>query len=106
MAKSNPARTKAAPAPAPRAERKPVVPAPRSTPHHAIQMPFDRLNYIYLLICIGLIIGGYAIMRLENQAEGMLSLFVSPILLLAGYLGIFYAIMKRPKRENKTPDAG
>lgn len=70
------------------------------TPKASNQMPFDRLNYLLLAGCVGLIAIGYIIMRMDNQVDGFVSLYVSPIILLAGYLGVIYAIMKRPHREN------
>ncbi|HCR48465.1 MAG TPA: hypothetical protein DIW24_02475 [Bacteroidetes bacterium] len=65
----------------------------------AVQMPFDRQNYLILLVCVGLLVVGYGIMRIENEAFGFISLYISPLLLLAGYFGIVYAILKRPNQE-------
>jgi hypothetical protein len=64
-----------------------------------IVMPFGRRNY--QLIGLGLLIVaiGYIIMRVENEMDGFWSLYVSPLLLLIGYLGIVYAIIWRPKTE-------
>jgi len=58
---------------------------------------FSRRNYTLLGISLALVVVGYVIMRAENEVDGTLSLFVSPILLLAGYLGVIYAILWRPK---------
>ena len=66
------------------------------------QMPFDRQNYLLLAGCVGLITLGYALMRMDNDAYGFISLYISPVILLVGYLGVFYAIMKRPHLENET----
>lgn len=62
-------------------------------------MPFDRLNYLLLAGCVGLVALGYTIMRMDNTINGFISLYVAPLILLAGYLGVVYAIMKRPHRE-------
>lgn len=73
-------------------------------------MAFERRNYVLLLIGLGLIVGGYVLMALDNargeDAQGValaldspLSLTVAPLLLLAGYLGVVYAVLWRPKRE-------
>jgi len=34
-------------------------------------------------------------MRLENEMDGILSLYVAPLLILGGYLEIIYAILWR-----------
>jgi len=59
-------------------------------------MVFRRENYILLLLGLALIVVGYVIMRVDNQVEGFLSLYVAPVLILGGYLEIIYAILKRP----------
>ena len=56
-------------------------------------MVFTRTNYLLLLAGLAIIIVGYVIMRLENAVDGFLSLYVAPILILGGYLGIIYAIL-------------
>lgn len=63
---------------------------------------FTRRNYTLLGIALALIVIGYVIMRAENAVDGPISLFVSPILLLAGYLGVIYAILWRPKATAET----
>lgn len=64
-------------------------------------MPFDRTNYLLLLVFVSLIVIGYVIMRLDNQVDGFVSLYIAPITLIIGYLGVFYAIMKRPKDDSQ-----
>ena len=59
-------------------------------------MVFERRNYLLLILGIALIVIGYAIMRMENEMDGIISLYVAPIVLLAGYLEIIYAILWRP----------
>ncbi len=55
------------------------------------------LPHNYALIAIGVlaVVVGYAIMRIENEVDGVLSLYVAPILILGGYLEIIYAILWR-----------
>lgn len=62
-------------------------------------MVFTKKNYSLLIIGLVMIIVGYVIMRMENEVDGVISLYVAPLLLLAGYLEIIYAIMWRPKAE-------
>lgn len=59
-------------------------------------MVFRRENYVLLLAGLALIVVGYVIMRMDNQVEGFLSLYVAPVLILGGYLEVIYAILKRP----------
>jgi hypothetical protein len=60
-----------------------------------------------MLLSIGVaaIVVGFAIMRIENAVDGVLSLYVAPLLLLGGYLEIIYAILWRPKRDEATSEA-
>jgi len=55
------------------------------------------LPHNYVLIAFGAlaIVIGYAIMRIENEVDGILSLYIAPILILGGYLEIIYAILWR-----------
>lgn len=68
-------------------------------------MVFTRENYILLLFGLLLIVVGYVIMRMENEVDGVLSLYVAPLMILGGYLEIIYAILKRPK-PNVAADSG
>ncbi|TDI73032.1 MAG: DUF3098 domain-containing protein [Bacteroidetes bacterium] len=60
-------------------------------------MVFVRKNYLLLLLGLGLVIVGYVIMRLENEVDGFISLYVAPLLILGGYLEVMYAIFYREK---------
>lgn len=42
-----------------------------------------------------LIVIAYSLMRFENEVDGVISLFVSPIMLFVGYLGVGFAILWR-----------
>lgn len=60
----------------------------------------------YMLIALGIlpIIVGYAIMRIENEVDGFMSLYVAPLLILGGYIEIIYAILWRgSNRTNNKP---
>ena len=65
-------------------------------------MPFETKNYVLIVVGLILIAVGYAIMAIENEVDGFLSLYVSPILLLAGYVEIIYAIVWRPKASESV----
>ncbi len=62
-------------------------------------MIFTRQNYMLLLLGILAIIIGYTAMRIENEVDGFISLYVAPLLILGGYLEIIYAILWRPKEK-------
>lgn len=61
-------------------------------------MVFTRANYRLLLLGLAMIVAGYVIMRLENEVDGVISLYVAPLIILGGYLEIIYAILKRPSQ--------
>ncbi len=70
-------------------------------------MVFDRRNYVLLIAGVCVILVGYVMMRLENEVDGFISLYVAPVLILGGYLEIIYAIMRRPgsEAEAEKPEA-
>jgi len=63
-------------------------------------MVFTKENYILLIIGIALIFVGFLIMYLENEIDGFISLYVSPVLIVGGFAEIVYAIMKKPAKAN------
>ena len=64
-------------------------------------MVFTRRNYVLLFAGVAAVVVGFVIMRLENEVDGFISLYVAPLLILAGYLEIFYAILWHPKQEDE-----
>ena len=68
-------------------------------------MVFGRRNYVLLLAGLALVIVGYAMMRIENEVDGFLSLYLAPLLILGGYLEVIYAILWRPKKEMTSEEA-
>lgn len=64
-------------------------------------MVFQRNNYVLLILGLVMIIGGYVIMRMDNQVDGFISLYIAPVLILGGYLEIIWAILWRPKQAEK-----
>ena len=57
-------------------------------------MVFARQNYRLLVGSILLVIVGFTTMRIENEVDGLLSLYISPILLFLGYVGVIFAILR------------
>lgn len=69
-------------------------------------MVFSSRNYTVLLTALAVIVAGFAIMRIENDLNGIISLYAAPVLILGGYLSIVYAILRRPGRaEDAAADA-
>ncbi len=68
-------------------------------------MVFSRANYLLLLVGLVIIAVGYIIMRMENEVDGFISLYIAPILILGGYLEIMYAIFYQPKDRSESEAA-
>lgn len=68
-------------------------------------MVFERRNYMLLLLGIALVVVGYVIMRMENEVDGFISLYIAPLMILGGYLEIIYAILWRPKVDGPAETA-
>ncbi len=58
-------------------------------------MPFAAFNYKLMALGVLLVITGFTAMYLENEVRGFISLYVSPIVILTGYLTVVVAILKR-----------
>lgn len=67
-------------------------------------MVFTRQNYLLLGLGLALVVLGFVVMRLDNQVESFVSLYLAPLMILGGYLEIIYAILYRPSVG--TPSAG
>jgi hypothetical protein len=63
---------------------------------------FTRRNYVLLAIGVALVAVGFALMRIDNQFEGFLSLNVAPLIILGGYLEVIYAILWRPSDDEAS----
>ena len=65
-------------------------------------MLFTALNYKMLGLGVLMVIIGFTIMRLENEVYGLISLYISPVIILAGYIVVIAAILKK---DHKTEDS-
>ena len=65
-------------------------------------MLFTALNYRLLGIGLLLIAVGFAAMRLENEVRGFVSLYISPVVIMAGYIMVAYAILKKEHKVDQT----
>lgn len=68
-------------------------------------MVFAKRNYLLMILGVVLVVFGYSIMRMENEVDGFISLYVAPLILLGGYLEIIYAILWRPKDPSEPKTA-
>ncbi|MDX1672924.1 MAG: hypothetical protein R3211_11320 [Balneolaceae bacterium] len=68
-------------------------------------MLFSAWNYKVLIAGLLLVVLGFTAMYMENEVQGFISLYISPIMIMAGYITVIFAIMKHdqdniPKSEN------
>lgn len=65
----------------------------------AAALPFGRQNYTLMLVGIGIILAGFFIMSLDKEefGFGFLGLTLGPIVVMAGFVLEFFAILARPK---------
>jgi len=70
---------------------------------------FTRRNYVLIVAGVLAVVVGYALMAIENELYGFISLYVAPIIILGGYIEIIYGIMWRsgddPVPPSRTPSA-
>lgn len=80
---------------------------PKSKQSMSDQKPmfFSGFNYRLIGLAILLVVGGFAAMRLENEVNGFVSLYISPIVVMAGYVIVIFAIMMHDRDEETEPDA-
>ncbi|WP_244870219.1 DUF3098 domain-containing protein [Rhodothermus marinus] len=64
-------------------------------------MVFSRRNYHMLLIGVALVVVGFAIMAIEHELDGFWSRNVAPIIIVAGYLEVIWAILWRPRASKR-----
>jgi len=67
-------------------------------------MLFDSWNYKILVLGFFLVVAGFVAMYLENEVKGFVSLFISPVAIMAGYVSIIFAIMKQDESGKAASD--
>jgi len=65
-------------------------------------MLFSPGNYKLMGLGVLLVIIGFTIMRIENEVYGFISLYISPVIILAGYGIAGYAIVKRDFKKDES----
>ena len=68
-------------------------------------MLFGEDNYKLIVLGLVMIIAGFAAMYIENKVNGFISLYISPVVIVAGYAEIIYAIMKPNKKLEDNPQS-
>lgn len=67
-------------------------------------MIFSSWNYKILAVGLLLVIAGFTAMYLENEVEGIISLYISPIVIMAGYITVIVAILKHDHSSSAASD--
>lgn len=55
-----------------------------------------------MIVGVLAVLVGYALMAIENELHGFISLYVAPIVILGGYLEVIYAILWQPEEERTS----
>lgn len=65
------------------------------------KMAFNKKNYILMIIGLVVILLGYFIMTLDNEEYGFgfIGITLGPIVLIAGFIIEFFAILVKNKKE-------
>lgn len=66
-------------------------------------MLFTPLNYKLMGLGLLFLVVGFTAMRLENEVHGVVSLYISPVVIIAGYATVLYAILKRDHKIDNDP---
>lgn len=63
-------------------------------------LAFSRINYVLMLLGIGIIILGFVVMALDSETYGFgfLGITLGPLIVIAGFIIEFFAIMAKPKK--------
>ncbi|MDX2249299.1 MAG: DUF3098 domain-containing protein [Bacteroidia bacterium] len=81
-------------------ESRPAVTSNNNAP---ATLPFVRMNYILLIAGVVVIALGFYLMSLDNFVDATqfsISLHIAPVVVVAGFAGIIYAIMYKPSAQN------
>jgi hypothetical protein len=67
-------------------------------------MIFGPKNYTWLTIGVLCIVFGFTAMRIENEIRGIISLYISPVVIVAGFAIIAWSIVLKQDSavESKT----
>jgi uncharacterized BrkB/YihY/UPF0761 family membrane protein len=74
---------------------------PKKAAEKTTTMALGTINYIMIVLGALIIGASYWGMYLENSVDGVFSLFISPVTLVGAYIWIAFALLYRPKPDNK-----
>src|SRR5690625_2202066 len=84
-------------------DRQPMAKRTRNRKSPSVKpMLFTPGNYKLMGMGVLLVIVGFTIMRIENEVYGFISLYISPVIILAGYGIAGYAIVKRDFKKDES----
>lgn len=63
-------------------------------------MLLSPLNYKLMGLGVLLVIVGFTAMRIENEVYGFISLYISPVVILTGYIIVIYSILKKDHKQD------
>ncbi len=70
------------------------------------EMIFGPRNYTWLTVGVLCIVFGFTAMRIENEIRGVISLYIAPIVIVAGFGIVAWSILlKQAKSGNAEPSA-
>ncbi|SHE42890.1 hypothetical protein SAMN05443144_101276 [Fodinibius roseus] len=67
-------------------------------------MIFSAWNYKILAVGLLLVIVGFSAMYIENEVKGFISLYLSPVIIMTGYVSVIVAILKHDRDSSAVPD--
>lgn len=76
----------------------------RSSRGNKKPMIFSSWNYKVLALGLLLVIVGFSAMYMENEVEGIISLYLSPVVIMVGYLTVIVAILKHNRGSSSASD--
>lgn len=65
-------------------------------------MLFDQQNYAYMFAGIMMVFIGFFGMWLESAVDGFFSLFISPLLVIGGFIVVAYGVLLPHKEETSN----
>ena len=65
------------------------------------KLPFEKKNYIFMLIGVGILVLGFAIMTMDKRPYGFgtLGITIGPIVVMLGFVVQFFAIFAKTKEK-------
>lgn len=79
--------------------------APSNKKTNRSALVFASQNYLLMALSVALIVIGFVAMYLDGQFLGVVSLTVSPIMIVSGYALLIYAILWRSDDEEAAAEA-